>query len=96
MQNNKVLSNIHIMESQSVAQTNNELLSMTSKNIFSSMGKNAELKEATISNTQLEVKGIVWGIEPLRNSFNELYQNGEFEIRPLENFRTEFSFKSKV
>jgi len=96
MQNDKVLNNIHLAKAQSIAQSNNELLVLTAKNIFSSMGKNAELKKAVISNSKVDVQGIVWGIEPLKNSFNELYENGEFEIRPLENFMTEFSFKSKV
>ena len=60
------------------------------------MGKNAELKKATISNSRVEVKGVVWGIEPLRNSLNDIYSDGEFVIKPLENFMTEFSFKSKI
>jgi len=85
-----------LKESQSYAQTNNALLAMTSMDVFSAMGKSAELKNATISSSRIELKGIVWGIEPLRNSLNELYDDGEFVIKPLENFMTEFSFKSKV
>jgi hypothetical protein len=85
-----------LKESQSYAQTNNTLLAMTSMDVFSAMGKSAELKKATISGSRIELKGIVWGIEPLRNSLNELYDDGEFVIKPLENFMTEFSFKSKV
>ena len=96
MQNDRVQNNIRLTETQAIAQGSNELLLLTSKNIFASMGKNAELKKAIISNEQVDVQGIVWGIEPLKKSFNELYENGEFEIRPLENFMTEFSFKSKV
>ena len=85
-----------LMQEQSLSQTNNALLAMTTEDIFSAMGKNAELKEAVISNTRVEVKGVVWGIEPLRNSLNELYSDGDFSIKPLENFMTEFSFKSKI
>ena len=96
LQNDKVLNDVALKESQSFAQTNNALLAMTSNDVFSSMGKSAELKNAMISNSNIELKGVVWGIEPLRNSLNELYQDGEFIIKPLENFMTEFSFKSKV
>jgi len=85
-----------LREEQSLAQTNNALLAMTTEDIFSAMGKNAELKEAVISNSRVEVKGVVWGIEPLRNSLNEIYNDGDFSIKPLENFMTEFSFKSKI
>jgi len=94
--NNQILDNMALKESQSYAQTNNALLAMTSMDVFSAMGKSAELKNATISSSRIELKGIVWGIEPLRNSLNELYDDGEFVIKPLENFMTEFSFKSKV
>ncbi len=85
-----------LMKSQALAQTDNALLAMTTGDIFSAMGKNAELKEATISNSKVKVKGVVWGIEPLRNSLNEIYSDGDFSIKPLENFMTEFSFKSKI
>lgn len=96
MQNNKLLNEIVLTESQSYSQTNNTLLAMNSNDVFLAMGKSAELKNATISNSKVELKGVVWGIEPLRNSLNELYSDGEFIIKPLENFMTEFSFKSKV
>lgn len=96
LQNDKVLNAVALKESQSRAQTSNVLLATTSKNVFSAMGKSAELKNAIISNTHVELKGLVWGIEPLRNSLNKLYNDGEFVIKPLENFMTEFSFKSKV
>jgi len=96
MQNSKLLGDIIVTESQSYSQTNNTLLAMNSNDIFSAMGKNAELKNAIISNSKVELKGVVWGIEPLRNTLNELYSDGEFIIKPLENFMTEFSFKSKV
>jgi len=96
MQNGKVEKRMNIAASQSYAQTNNALLALTSKDIFDAMGKSAELKSAIISNEEIELKGVVWGIEPLRNALNELYSDGEFVIKPLENFMTEFSFKSKV
>jgi len=85
-----------LRQAQSLAQTNNALLAMTTEDIFSAMGKNADLKEAVISNSRVEVKGVVWGIEPLRNSLNGIYSDGDFSIKPLENFMTEFSFKSKI
>jgi len=44
----------------------------------------------------IKLKGIVWGIEPLRKSLEELYPNGKLSFHPLEDFTTEFSFKSKV
>jgi len=96
LQNTKVEKEMHLVETQFNAQTNNSLLVMNTKDIFNSMGKSAELKSANISNETIELKGIVWGIEPLRNSLTELYNDGEFVIKPLENFMTEFSFKSKV
>jgi hypothetical protein len=96
MQNKMIEKKITLTESQSLAQTNNALLAMTVKDVFNAMGKNAELQKAIISNDNIELKGVVWGIEPLRNSLNALYNDGEFVIKPLENFMTEFSFKSKV
>jgi len=96
LQNASVQDKVLVLESQSYAQVNNSLLAMTAKDVFASMGKSAELKSATISSDNIELKGVVWGIEPLRNSLNDLYSNGEFVIKPLENFMTEFSFKSKV
>jgi len=89
-------SKTEVKELQAYAQANNSLLAMTTTDVFSAMGKSAELKKATISNSKIELKGLVWGIEPLRNSLNSLYHNGDFSIKPLEDFRTEFSFKSKV
>lgn len=85
-----------LMQEQALTQTNNVLLAMTTEDIFSAMGKNAELKEATISNSRVDLKGVVWGIEPLRNSLKEIYPDGDFSKKPLENFTTEFSFKSKI
>ena len=92
----KEAQSMQILESQIYAQTNNALLATTSKDVFESMGKSADLKNALISNSKIRLKGIVWGIEPLRKSLTERYPNGNFSINPLENFMTEFSFKSKV
>jgi len=94
--NNEIVHNLTLQEAQSYAQTNNALLAMTFMDVFSAMGKSAELTNAIISNSRVELKGVVWGIEPLRNSLNNLYDDGEFVIKPLENFMTEFSFKVKV
>jgi len=77
------------------AQKRNLALEKVSENLFKAMGKNAELKEATISTTGVDIKGVVWGIEPLKNSLNKLYSGGKFVIQPLENFMTEFTFTSK-
>ena len=96
MQDRALDNKMNLLSSQSLAQSNATLLSMTSKDVFGAMGKNAELQSATISTEDIELKGVVWGIEPLRNSLDERFPNGEFVIKPLENFMTEFSFKSKV
>ncbi|SFV63356.1 hypothetical protein MNB_SV-14-750 [hydrothermal vent metagenome] len=96
LESKKEVHHIQTLESQIYAQTNHALLANTTKNIFSSMGKNAELKNALISNSMINLKGIVWGIEPLRKSLEELYPNGKLSLHPLEDFTTEFSFKSKV
>ena len=96
MQNSGLEEKRNLIASQSLAQSNSTLFSMTSKDVFGAMGKNAELQSATISTDNIELKGVVWGIEPLRNSLDERFPNGEFVIKPLENFMTEFSFKSKV
>ena len=96
MKSKSMEQNSSLMQEQALAQTNNASLVMTTEEIFSAMGKNAELKEAVVSNSKVELKGVVWGIEPLRNSLNEIYSDGDFSIKPLENFMTEFSFKSKI
>jgi hypothetical protein len=96
LESKKEVQSMQILESQIYAQTNHALLATISKDVFSSMGKSAELKNALISNSKIKLKGIVWGIEPLRKSLTERYPNGDFSINPLEDFMTEFSFKSKV
>jgi len=96
LQTSKLQTKMDMVLAQSYAQTSNALLSVSSQDIFAAMGKSAELQSAIISNEEIELKGVVWGIEPLRNALTDLYSDGEFVIKPLENFMTEFSFKSKV
>ena len=78
----------------SAHQRNLEIVAVSS-GLFKAMGKNGELKKATISTKEVDIRGVVWGIEPLKNSLNKLYKDGKFVIKPLENFMTEFSFTSK-
>ncbi len=82
-------------ELQISAQKSNFEIVDVSEKIFKAMGKNAELKKAIISTKGVELTGLVWGIEPLKNSLNKFYGNGKFVIKPLENFMTEFTFTSK-
>jgi hypothetical protein len=96
IQDKSIQDKLTLVQTQSYAQTNHALLALSSKDVFNAMGKSAELSSANISNEKVELKGVVWGIEPLRNKLTELYNDGEFVIKPLENFMTEFSFKSKV
>lgn len=96
LQNSSIEKKLKVAESQSYTQTNNTLLAMNAQEVFEAMGKNAELQSALISNSKLELKGVVWGIEPLKNTLTSLHSDGEFIIKPLENFMTEFSFKSKL
>ena len=95
LQNEEISNKLSIKDSQIVAQHTNLALAKISDNVFLAMGKNAELKKAILSTKKIDIKGIVWGIEPLKNSLNEVYANGKFDIKPLENFMTEFTFKSK-
>ena len=95
MKNSTTSKRLSLKERQITAhQTNIELASASNK-IFKAMGKNAELKKATISTQGVYIKGVVWGIEPLKNNLTELYSDGKFVIKSLENFMTEFSFTSK-
>ncbi len=95
IKNSQISNKIYKKDIQISAHKTNNQLENISKNIFQSMGKNAELTKATISTSGVDIKGVVWGIEPLKNSLKKLYSNGRFEIKPLENFMTEFSFISK-
>jgi len=95
IKNSHILDKISKKDIQISAHKTNIQLENISKSIFQSMGKNAELTQATISTKGVDIKGVVWGIEPLKNSLKHLYSGGKFAIKPLENFMTEFSFTSK-
>ncbi|RUM73838.1 MAG: hypothetical protein DSZ11_05030 [Sulfurovum sp.] len=95
LKNEDISNKLSLKDAQILAQQTNIQLAKISDDIFLAMGKNAELKKAVISTKKVNLKGIVWGIMPLKNSLNELYNDGKFEIKPLENFMTEFTFKSK-
>ncbi|NOZ90982.1 MAG: hypothetical protein GXO60_06830 [Epsilonproteobacteria bacterium] len=95
IKNNKISNEVSQKRVQILAHKRNLALEKVSENLFQALGKNAELKKATISTDAVDIKGIVWGIEPLKNSLTKLYRDGRFVIKPLENFMTEFSFTSK-
>jgi len=95
MKNRTIVNQLNKKELQIEAQQSNLKLAQVSEGIFHALGKNAELKEGIISTHGVELRGLVWGIEPLKKSLKQLYSNGEFNIKPLENFMTEFTFKSK-
>lgn len=95
-QNNALENKVRLIKTQSSIQTKNSLLASNTQKVFDAMGKSGELNSATISDQQIELKGLVWGIEPLKNKLSSLYPNGEFNIKPLKNFMTEFSFKSTL
>jgi len=96
VQNQFIEEKLNFVKTQSSSQKSNALLATHIQDVFNAMGKSAELTHADISTNHIQLKGIVWGIEPLRNKLNELFHNGEFIIKPLEDFTTEFSFKAKV
>ena len=93
--NEDISNRLSFKDAQILSQQTNIELAKVSDNIFLAMGKNAELKKAVLSTKKVDIKGIVWGIEPLKKSLKEIYSDGEFKIKPLENFMTEFTFKSK-
>jgi hypothetical protein len=95
IKNGTISNQLSQKNTQISAQKRNLALEKVSENLFKAMGKNAELKKAIISTTAVDIKGVVWGIEPLKNSLNKLYSGGKFVIKPLENFMTEFTFTSK-
>ncbi len=95
IKNSKILNKINLIDTQINSYKNSVALSNISKNIFQAIGKNGEIRKATISTKGVDLKGIVWGIEPLKISLKKLYKDGRFIIKPLKNFRTEFSFISK-
>ena len=94
LKNEDISNKLLFKDAQILSQQTNVKLAKISDNIFLAMGKNAELKKAVLSTKKVDLKGIVWGIEPLQKSLKELYSGGKFEIKPLENFMTEFTFKS--
>jgi len=96
VQNQFIQEKLDFVEIQSTSQRKNTLLARHAQELFNAMGKSAELTHANISSNHIQLKGIVWGIEPLRNKLNELFHDGDFIIKPLEDFTTEFSFKAKV
>jgi hypothetical protein len=93
---NGTISNQISQKSKQISahQKNLELVEVSSR-LFKAMGKNGELKKATVSTKEIDIRGVVWGIEPLKNSLTKLYKDGKFVIKPLENFMTEFSFTAK-
>ncbi|SFV50931.1 hypothetical protein MNB_SV-12-1106 [hydrothermal vent metagenome] len=95
MKNGTILNQINQKSMQISAHQTNLNLTAVSQKLFKAIGKNGELKKATISTKEVDIRGVVWGIEPLKNSLNKLYKDGKFVIKPLENFMTEFSFTAK-
>ncbi|NEW60903.1 hypothetical protein GSY74_06365, partial [Sulfurovum sp. bin170] len=95
IKNGTILNKISQKSMQISAHQTNLDLTTVSQKLFKAMGKNGELKIATISTKEIDIRGVVWGIEPLKNSLSKLYKNGKFVIKPLENFKTEFSFTAK-
>ncbi len=95
IKNSEISSKINLLDTEINSYKNSVALSSISKNIFQAIGKNGEIRRATISTNGVDLKGIVWGIEPLKMSLKKLYRDGKFTIKPLKNFRTEFSFISK-
>ncbi len=93
--NSEISNKISLIDTQINSYKKSVALGNISKNIFQAIGKNGEIRKATISTKGVDLKGIVWGIEPLKISLKKLYRDGRFTIKPLKNFRTEFSFISK-
>jgi len=96
VQNQFIEEKQNFIVTQSTSQKSNALLVTHIEDVFNAMGKSAELTQANISSNHVQLKGIVWGIEPLRNKLNKRFHDGEFIIKPLEDFTTEFSFNAEV
>jgi hypothetical protein len=96
IQNGTISNKISQKSMQISAHQANQDLALVSEKLFKAIGKNGELKKAILSTNGVDIKGVVWGIEPLKNSLNKLYKDSDFGIKPLENFMTEFSFTAKV
>lgn len=95
VQNMNISNEINLIDKEINSYKNSVALSHISKNIFQAIGKNGKIDRATISTNGVQLNGIVWGIEPLKASLKKIYRDGKFTIKPLKNFRTEFSFISK-
>jgi len=96
VQNQFIQEKLDFVATQTYAQKNNSHLALNIQETFNAMGKSAELTHLNISSNYIQLKGIVYGIEPLRKKLNKLYPNGNFIVKTLEDFTTEFSFKTKV
>ncbi len=95
LKNSEISNKIILLDKEINSYKNSIALRDISKNIFQAIGKNGEISIGNISTKGVDLKGIVWGIEPLKVSLKRLYRDGKFTIKPLKNFRTEFSFISK-
>jgi hypothetical protein len=95
LKNDTILNQISQKDMQISAHKTNLNLVKVSSRLFKAIGKNCELKKAIISTKEVDIRGVVWGIEPLKNSLNKLYKDGKFVIKPLENFMPEFAFTAK-
>ena len=95
LKNSETSNKINMIDKEINSYKDSVALSDISKNIFQAIGKNGEITIAHISTKGVDLKGLVWGIEPLKISLKKLYRDGKFTIKPLKNFRTEFSFISK-
>jgi len=95
LKNDQIDKTLSLREAQMSAQMANQNLISISDKIFRAIGKNGEIKMGTISEKSISIKGIVWGIEPLRESLIGIYNESDFIIKPLGNMTTEFSFKTK-
>ncbi len=95
-QKNSLETKLALTNTQSQIQIQNISLAKTTQNVFDAMGRSGELHSATISDKHIKLKGLVWGIEPLKEKLNSLYARGNFSIKPLENFMTEFTFTANI
>lgn len=95
VQNGTLSEQLVAKEKQIASHKANTVLASKSESVFSAMGKNGELTIAKISAKSADLKGMVWGIEPLKKSLLGVYPDGNFKVNALENFMTEFTFKSK-
>ncbi|MBD3795703.1 MAG: hypothetical protein IE881_07205 [Epsilonproteobacteria bacterium] len=95
LKNNQLEEKLALRDAQMTSQLYNQNLVSISDKIFRAIGKNGEIKSGLISEKSISLKGVVWGIEPLRESLISIYNESDFVIKPLGNMSTEFSFKTK-